>query len=104
MYRTVQLFLATATLLLASFAVADGPLSKVPLNPTTTISFATAEEGAALLGAADSWALELSPFDRSAHSQQLEDPGLDARIDHAAQVLRDVQRREVEPQTAWIDV
>ena len=78
-------FVATLGLLvLACTASAESQPTDVPLLATTNVRFASAEEAARLLGTADPWVEALSPFDRSAHSRQVDDPGQDAFLEFSA--------------------
>ncbi len=96
--------LATASLLfLVGAASAETEPAEVLFHSDTRIRFASPEEAAALLADADPWIQALSPFDRSAHSRQVNDPGQDAYLEFMAAEARaftaeqmDALRRVIE--------
>ncbi len=76
--------ITTSLLVLAGGVLAQSQPTEIPFHSTTIVRLASTEDAAALLGNADSWVRDLSPFDRSARIRQPVDPGQDAFLKFAA--------------------
>ena len=69
---------------------------ELPLDADSKVRFASAQEAAALLGRADPWIKELSPFDRSARIGQPDDPGEERFLEFAAAQAQGWSSEQIE--------
>ena len=73
--NTMRLTLAMGLMALAGLTVSRAQPTEIPFHAGSKVRFASIEEAAALLGAADPWVRTHSPFDHSARAGRSDDPG-----------------------------